>query len=106
MEGVMTTNGRKPRRFVHSLAYDSYFERDSVYYRCPNHYNPVRRELALQVGFPDINFMEERDYAYRLRPLLKTEVVIPDTLYFYDFRPKTLANKVRAKMYERWGWGR
>ena len=36
------------------------------YYRNPNHINPVRRELAIQVKFPEINMGEDKDYSMRI----------------------------------------
>ena len=47
MEGVITFDGRGPRKFIHSNRYDSWFERDGVYYRTPNHLNPVKREIKI-----------------------------------------------------------
>jgi glycosyltransferase involved in cell wall biosynthesis len=59
-----------------------------TFQRCPNHLNPVRRELALKAGFPDLTIGEDRDYSYRLRPLLKTEYMIEEPIYFYMERKK------------------
>jgi glycosyltransferase involved in cell wall biosynthesis len=49
----------------------------------PNHLNPIRTSLARQTGFKSLNRGEDRDYAERLWPLLRTEVFIDKTLYFY-----------------------
>jgi glycosyltransferase involved in cell wall biosynthesis len=54
-----------------------------VYRRCPNHLNPVRRALSVQVGFPEINMAEDKDYSQRLLPLLKTEVMVRPPIYNY-----------------------
>ncbi len=51
--------------------------------RCPNHLNPVRRDLALQVRFPEIYIGEDKDYSLRLRDLLIEEVMISEPLYNY-----------------------
>ena len=56
-----------------------------IYYRTPNHISPVKRELALQAGFPEIAFGEDHEYSKRLLPLLKTETIIKENLYHYDF---------------------
>jgi len=70
--------------FIHSLQYKDWFEKNGIYYRCPNHLNTVKRELAMQVGFPDVVVEEDRAYSLKLYPLLKTETVIKDIIYFYE----------------------
>jgi len=83
MQGVITFQGQCPRIFIHSTKYDSWFEQNDVYYRPPNHLNPVKRELALQVGFPELNHGEDRDYSMRLKSLLKSEKFITGVIYHY-----------------------
>lgn len=55
----------------------------TFYERRTNHLCPVRREIALQAGFPDKSNAEDKAYAEKLNPLLKTEVKISDLLYHY-----------------------
>ncbi len=85
MEGTLFRSGQLPRKFVHSIRYDKW-EEDArkVFVRSPNHLNPVRREFALQTLYPNKTVGEDFDYSMRLKPLLKTEVMI-DTgpIYFY-----------------------
>lgn len=85
--GYMTTNGKKPKGFVISKDVE-YKEVNGVYYRFNNHLSPVRRELALQVGYKDLSYQEDYDYACRLRPLVKTEVFIDKKLYHYRYVSK------------------
>ena len=99
MEGIVTFNGQNPRRFVHSLRYREWFERDGVYYRNPNHLSPVKRELALQVGFPEKNYWEDRDYSARLLHLLNREVYIMGPIYYYLYvkqKKKTAVHRALA----------
>jgi len=84
--GIITTDGKDPHYFEHSLACSEWCTRDGIYYRTPNHLNPVRRELALQVGFPPIDHGEDHDYSRKLYPLLKTHRVLPKVMYYYQFR--------------------
>ena len=56
------------------------------FYRCPNHLNPVKRELAVQVPFPEINFGEDGKYSNALRQFLDTEVYIQESIYIYLYR--------------------
>lgn len=69
--------------FIHSIKHRTWFEKDGVYYRCPNHLNPVKRELAYRIGFPNKDVGEDADYSMRLLPLLKKEVFIKGPIYFY-----------------------
>ena len=56
-----------------------------AYKRLPNHIMCVKRGLALQVGFLNVNNGEDSDYAKRLRPLIRTQSIIDKVLYNYDF---------------------
>ncbi|MFA6087475.1 glycosyltransferase [Mucilaginibacter sp.] len=85
ISGLITTDSRNHRQWHISKEYRSWYERNGVYYRTPNHISPVKRELALQAGFPEISFGEDHGYSMRLLPLLKSEVTIPGNLYFYKY---------------------
>ncbi len=58
------------------------------YVRCPNHLSPMKREHALQIGYPDIRFGEDADFSLRLKAsgLLQTEHYIPKVMYDYQFK--------------------
>ena len=71
------------KKFVHSISYDDWFEKDGIYYRCPNHLNTVKREIALQVMFPDVRVGEDKRYSLALRPLLDVEECIGGVIYYY-----------------------
>jgi glycosyltransferase involved in cell wall biosynthesis len=60
--------------------------KNGFFYRTTNHISPVRRDLALQVGFKPISFGEDADYSERLKPLLKSETKINKLIYHYDFK--------------------
>lgn len=83
MEGVLKRDGFPDEPFYHSIQHKEWRSEDKRHYRPPNHLNPVRRELALKVMFPELNHGEDFDYSNRLLPLLKTEVVIEETIYEY-----------------------
>lgn len=106
LQGIITFQGQSPRTFIHSLKYKEWFEKNQVYYRCPNHLNPVKRELALQVKFPESNHGEDRDYSTRLFPLLKNEYYISGVIYHYLYEKggppnPTPRNRVDARMHPR-----
>lgn len=87
LKGIITTNGGYAKTFVHSVAYDSYFEHNNVYYRPPNHLNPIKRSIAIQFAFPEKNVGEDTDWAMAIAQakLIQTEEVIDTPYYFYYF---------------------
>lgn len=88
INGIITINGGAERKWDISKVHGSWWEQDNVYYRTPNHISPVKRELALLAGFPEISFSEDHEYSMRLLPMLKTEVKILGNLYFYRYESK------------------
>ncbi|HLB41181.1 MAG TPA: glycosyltransferase [Candidatus Babeliales bacterium] len=80
--------GKKPRKFIHSIKYKSYFmDTNLVYYRPPNHLNPIRRSIASQFKFPEQNTLEDTDWAMQIcrAGVLKTEAELKMPYYFYLF---------------------
>ena len=74
---------RCKQKFVHSNQYTKWYEKNNIYYRCPNHLNPIKRELAGQIMFPEMSQGEDKDFSLRILPLLKTEVFIKGIIYYY-----------------------
>lgn len=111
LQGIITFQGQTPKMFIHSLKYKEWFEQNNIYYRCPNHLNPIKRELALQVKFPETSFGEDRDFSTRLLPLLKEERFIPGVIYHYLYEkegpPKKSASRINIQQYRprSRGWG-
>lgn len=86
ISGIITTNGHDKRQWHISKEYGHWHTApDGTYLRTPNHISPVKRELALQAGFPEIAFGEDAEYSRRLLPLLKTEVKIEQNIYHYKY---------------------
>ncbi len=83
----MTTNLGKPQRCCHSLKYKIWEDkRDGFdYVRNVTHFNPVKRELALKVGFQDRRFGEDHLYSDKLTELCKTETFIGEPLFHYRY---------------------
>lgn len=84
--GIITFNGNGPRRFIHSISCDGWYERNGFYYRTPNHLNAIRRSLVLQVPYPPITIGEDKAFSDGIRPLLKTEAPITEPIYHYLYR--------------------
>lgn len=88
---------------VYSLHSDSnigfiYVDGFKTYQRYPYHVTPVRRELALKVGFPSKDHGEDTDFAVKLHPLLKSEVHIPKHLYTYFWRSDRTAEQTHRSL--------
>lgn len=89
INGTMTTNGGNLQKWIISKEFGkTWFTKDNIHYRCPNHISPVKRELALKAGFPPIRHGEDADYSSRLFDLLKTETIIEHPIYHYDYWTK------------------
>lgn len=73
---------------IASNRFQDWRTRGNVYERTIYHKNPIRRDIALQIGFKDMRFGEDYDFSKRLKQsgLLTKEVFIPRFLYFYRFR--------------------
>lgn len=90
---LMTTNGDNEERTYHSIKYKTWYHEVDPdrpgklrYFRNPNHLNPVKREYAIQVRFPNTNNGEDRVYSQNLLKFLKTEEYIEHPIYFYEYR--------------------
>lgn len=64
------------------------------YVRTIYHKNPVKREIALRIGYKDMRFGEDYEYSKRLKQsgLLVNEVFIGEVMYEYRYKhedPKT-----------------
>lgn len=87
LNGIITFDGKNPRKFIHTIECKEWHEKDGIYYRMPNHLNPIRRDLALAVRFPaGSNFGEDHDFSKRIQSSLKSEVMVRQPLYFYASR--------------------
>lgn len=53
--------------------------------RCANPKSVIRRTKALQVGYQDIRFGEDRIFSEAVTPLLNSEIFIEEELYYYNY---------------------
>jgi glycosyltransferase involved in cell wall biosynthesis len=83
----MTTNGKHPQVCCHSLRFKAWAKHvhGYDYVRGVTHFNPVRRELALKIGFPDLRFGEDKIYSDRITRICRKEVFINKKLFHYRY---------------------
>lgn len=83
----MTTNLIKPQICCHSLKYPEWKERVDGYdyVRNVTHRNPVRRDLAIKIGFDDKRYGEDKKYSDLVTLLCKTEVFISTPIFRYQY---------------------
>lgn len=88
--GEITFDGKNPKKFIHSLDYKGWFEKNDVYYRGINHLNCIKTSIAKQIGFSNKNHGEDYDFSLALEQsgLLKTEHKIEQTIYYYQYVSK------------------
>jgi len=86
MQGEWRMHGFS-KKIIWGLEYD-WKKIDNVYYIGTNHITPVKREIALQCGFPDISIGEDQEYGRRVRRIAKKEIKIGASIYFYNCNPK------------------
>lgn len=92
-KGYISTDGQPYLEWSISKdhAYETVYQNGTTkYLRYNNHLSPVKREIALLIGYPDKYHQEDYDYAKRLHEsgLIKTENFIDKHLYYYNFKTK------------------
>jgi hypothetical protein len=85
INGIITTNGENPKKWVISCHFEDWYEKDDVYYRTPNHICPIRTDLARIADFDEVAWGEDYPFSQRMKPLLKNEAIIDEPLYIYQF---------------------
>lgn len=95
-KGIITTNGLNPHHFEHSCRHKTWHDKRMKgkihYYRPLNHLNPIKTDIALQVGYPDLTHAEDFDYSMRLSKLglitPQDEHFVDAPMYYYLYRSK------------------
>lgn len=87
--GVMIKyNSDKPKNVYYSIKNKTDQNYDKYYLRIPNHLMCFKRELALSVGFEEINFGEDNIFAKKILKKIKTEKCTNKVLYYYIYNRK------------------
>ncbi|MHC1572521.1 MAG: glycosyltransferase family A protein [Methanosarcinales archaeon] len=84
--GNVFFSGNPGGRMIHSLACPCWRQKGDVFFRPPNHLNPIRTEKARSVPFRDITISEDHFWSNDMtrKSILKNEVFIgEDPMYIY-----------------------
>ena len=83
-------NGGRNGTAIHSIKnkvwsreINELMNKEDIFYRCPNHLNPVLTEIAKTISFKHLKWAEDKEYSDRLYDSLKSEIFIDDYLYYY-----------------------
>lgn len=93
INGIMTTNGLNEVFWEIRLGHPycaTIRDGKEIYLRHPNHITPMKREHAQKIKFPEITLGEDYAWACSLKDsgLLKTQEIVDQLVYHYDFRTK------------------
>jgi len=85
--GKYLVKGQNEWSFRHSITVERWCKDKMrrIYFRTPNHLNPIKREIVVKCPFPSVTFGEDRAFSDAIRPLLKTEIYIEPPIYYYYF---------------------
>lgn len=90
INGMWSENGQKNTRWFISKDLDYCADHSrgyEVFHRPPNHITPMKRSIALNIGFPAKSNQEDYDFCMRLKEskLIQTEYVIDKPIYDYRY---------------------
>ncbi len=91
--GIMTQPGHSSILRIHSIQYQEYLDTANALLRPPTHLNPMRKSIASQFKFLEVNFGEDKFWTMQIAQskLLKQEADICEPYYFYQFDPSLSA---------------
>jgi glycosyltransferase involved in cell wall biosynthesis len=104
IKGQIITNGSHIKQWEISKDFKTWYEDNNKYYRTPNHISPIRTELCLQAGFPNITIGEDSEFSKRVLPLLKKEVKIEGDIYFYRYNNGQIHQTINQEFPYRPAW--
>jgi hypothetical protein len=83
--GYIVEKGQRTWQFRHSVTVENWCKdkANRIYFRPPNHLNPIRTDIAQQGTFPAISFGEDKEWSEQIKGLCRTEIFIETPIYFY-----------------------
>lgn len=91
----VSLNGGEYKPCLYNMDYENDYNETNTegqivsYRRLPNHIMCVKRELAIDTIYPSIIRGEDAGYSKSLKPKLKSQLILNDTLYYYNFNQET-----------------
>lgn len=91
INGIMTTDGHSPEKWYISITHDYTTTFDvngnRIFWRTPNHITPIKSAICKQIPFQHLYYQEDYNWSLALKAsgLLKTEHVIDDPIYHYQY---------------------
>jgi len=86
INGIISFGGQNEKPWKISKEFKGWYETSLGYFRTPNHISPIRRSLAIKVGFPNITYGEDAAFSNNILPMLKSEAKIEKQIYHYKSR--------------------
>ena len=83
--GLLISQGKPTWTFRHSITCSDWSKDKArhIYFRSPNHLNPIKTEICRKCPFPDITIGEDRAFSEAVKQHTKTEVFIEEPIYIY-----------------------
>jgi len=83
--GLLVCPGKETWSFRHSITCKDWSKDKArhIYFRPPNHLNPIKTELCRLCQFEDITIGEDRRFSDIIKHHTKTEVFIEEPIYIY-----------------------
>lgn len=88
-QAEVTRNGRRPVKCLYDIKFKEDENTPTEYHRIPNHICCIRKDIAKKVKFSKLKYGEDAEYSKRLLPKLKSQHMINEILYYYDFNTRT-----------------
>lgn len=96
--GFMTTGRGDPTLFIDHTEFSLHRTRNGWIKRKFCHLCPMKTEIARSEKFAALNYGEDRDWGERVNRHIKTSVLIPEPIYYYDFdQEKSETYKLRGQ---------
>lgn len=89
INGVYTCDGKDAKPWTMRLGMQ-YKDTPQCFQRWPNHIAPMKKALIQHIKFPDKRLGEDFEWSKRIHEMkiLKSEVHIPSTMYYYEYISK------------------
>lgn len=86
---LVSLDGSDPKPCFYSRDFGFDYDTEAAYHRIPNHIMCIKRDLCIEVGYPNISRGEDADFARRLLHRINSEHRLSKHLYLYNFDSNT-----------------